>query len=368
VPGVINVASSANPALTGAAVTLTATFTGPFGGSGSGAFSFAEGSTTLINGIVNASGQGTLSKADWPAGPHSITITYSGDANLAPATATYSQDVQNRTTTTLVSSAATAVFGASVTLTAVVTAAAAPVPTGTVDFVADGSSILGSPSLDGSGQAVLNTSSIPDGVHTVTAKYRGDSYSTASSAQATSLSVADFGMTAQPNSATLRAGQSATMTLAISGIAGFNSQVSLSCANVPALATCTFTPATVTAATSPVTSTLVIKTAGTAVALTRPTLPLSRRAETFLALVSFGAFGIAWAGAGVRKRSAIMGILMIPLILALASCGGGGSSTPPPPPAPSTPAGTTNLIVTGTSSMNGTAVSHQVPITITVTP
>jgi hypothetical protein len=215
----------------------------------------------------------------------------------------------------------------------------------------------------------LSTNSIPDDVHTVTAKYRGDRYSTASTAQATSLSVADFGMTAQPNSATLRAGQSATMTIAISGIAGFSSQVSLACANVPALATCTFTPPTVTAATSPATSTLVIKTAGTAVALlTPPTVPLSQRTEIALALVSFGAFGIAWAGASVRKRYATVGILMIPLILALASCGGGGNSTPPPPPVPSTPTGTTNIIVTGTSSMNGTSVSHQLPVTITVTP
>jgi hypothetical protein len=364
----IQLSSSANPALVSAAVTLTATFTGPFGGTGSGTFSFAEGGTTLTSGIANSSGQGTLSKANWPAGPHAITVTYSGDANLAPATVTYSQDIQNPTTTTL-TSPATAVFGASATLTAVVTAAAAPVPTGTVDFVADGSSILGSPSLDASGQAILSTNLIPDGVHTVTAKYRGDSYSTASTAQATSLSVADFGMTAQPNSATLRAGQSATMTIAISGIAGFSSQVSLACANVPALATCTFTPPTVTAATSPATSTLVIKTAGTAVALlTPPTVPLSQRTEIALALVSFGAFGIAWAGASVRKRYATVGILMIPLILALASCGGGGNSTLPPPPVPSTPTGTTNIIVTGTSSMNGTSVSHQLPVTITVTP
>ena len=367
-PGIIDVASSANPALVGAALTLTATFTGPFGGTGSGAFSFAEGGTTLTSGIANSSGQGTLSKANWPAGPHAITVTYSGDANLAPATVTYSQDIQNPTTTTL-TSPATAVFGASVTLTAVVTAAAAPVPTGTVDFVADGSSILGSPSLEPSGQAILSTNSIPDGVHTVTAKYRGDSYSTASTAQATSLSVADFGMTAQPNSETLRAGQSATMTIAISGIAGFSSQVSLACSNVPALATCTFTPPTVTAATSPATSTLVIKTAGTAVALlTPPTVPLSQRTEIALALVGFGAFGIAWAGASVRKRYATVGILVIPLILALASCGGGGNNTPPPPPVPSTPTGTTNIIVTGTSSMNGTSVSHQLPVTITVAP
>jgi len=365
-PGVIDVASSANPALVGTGITLTATFTGPFGGTGSGTFSFAEGTTSLISGTVNASGQATLSKTDWPAGPHPISITYSGDANLAPATVTYSQDVQNPTTTTLTPSAATSVFGATVTLTAVVTAAAAPGPTGTVDFIADGSSTVGSAGLDGSGQAVLNTNSIPGGVHAISAKYHGDSYSAASSAQATSLSVADFGMTTQPNSATLRAGQSATITISISGMAGFNSQVSLACNNVPALATCTFTPATVTTGTSPVSSTLVINTAGTAVALTRPTSPLSRRAETLLAVVSFGAFVIVWAGAGVRKRRMMLGTLTIMLVLTLSSCGGGGGSAPPP--VPSTPTGTTNIVVTGTSSMNGTAVSHQVAVTITVTP
>lgn len=367
-PGVINVASTANPALTGAAVTLTATFTGPFGGTGSGTFSFAEGGNSLISGTVNASGQGALSKADWAAGPHAISINYAGDANLAPATVTYSQDIQNPTTTTITPSAATAVVGATVTLTAVVTAAAAPGPTGTVDFIADGSSVVGSASLDGSGQAVLNTTSIPTGVHAISARYHGDSYSAASSAQATSLSVADFGMSTQPNSATLRGGQSATITIAISGTAGFNSQVSLACNNVPALATCTFTPATLTAGSSPVTSSLVIKTSGTAVALARPAVPHSRRAEISLALVSFGAFGIVWAGSAVRKRFVIMGILTIAAAASLASCGGSGSSTPSPPTVPSTPTGTTNMIVIGTSSMNGTTVSHQVPVTITVMP
>ena len=367
-PGVINVGSSANPALTGAAVTLTATFTGPFGGTGSGTFSFAEGGNSLISGTVNASSQGTLSKADWAAGPHAITITYSGDANLTPATVSYSQDIQNPTTTTITPSAATAVVGATVTLTAVVTAAAAPVPTGTVDFIADGSSIVGSASLDGSGQAVLNTTSIPAGVHAISARYHGDSYSAASSAQATSLSVADFGISTQPNSATLRAGQSATITIAISGTAGFNSQVSLACNNVPALATCTFTPATLTAGSSPVTSSLVIKTSGTAVALARPAAPDSRLGEISLALVSFGAFGIVWAGTRVRKRFAIVGILTIAVAGTLASCGGSGGSTSSPPAVPSTPTGTTNMIVIGTSSMNGTTVSHQVPVTITVTP
>ncbi len=363
---VIDVISSENPALVGASVMLTATFTGPFGGTGTGTFAFMEGATVLSSGSVNASGQGKLSKSDWAVGPHSITVSYSGDGNFLSGITMFSQVIQNPTTITLTSSAASVLVGANITLTAVVTSAAAPPPTGTVDFISDGNTVIGSASLDGSGRAVLNTSSIVGGVHAITARYRGDNFSAVSTTPATSVSVADFGITVQPSAAILRAGQSATITISITGLGGFSSQVILSCGNLPANSTCAFSPPNVTAAASVVTSTLVFQTAGMASELLPAARPNSRGGGLLVALVSFSVVGIALMGAGSRKRHAMLAILITAVIVSLVSCGGGGSNSSTPP-VPTTPSGVTNITVVATSSVSGTTITHQVPVSITVT-
>src|SRR5262249_3182758 len=74
------------------------------------------------------------------------------------------------TTTTLRTSAATAVFGQTVTLTATVTALGGVVPTGGVRFM-DGNTNLGIESLDANGQATLPVS-LGVGTHALTAVLR----------------------------------------------------------------------------------------------------------------------------------------------------------------------------------------------------
>jgi hypothetical protein len=77
--------------------------------------------------------------------------------------------------TALVASANPAIFGQGVTLTATVQAAGPglPAPTGTVTFL-DGSTPLGTVTLDNSGQASFTTSALAAGSHTITAVYDGD--------------------------------------------------------------------------------------------------------------------------------------------------------------------------------------------------
>jgi autotransporter-associated beta strand protein len=88
-------------------------------------------------------------------------------------------------TTTLGSSAATTVYGSSVTLTAV--AHGATTPTGTITFF-DGANAIGTVAVDGTGTAVLSVSDLLVGSspHSVTAVYNGDAtYGTSKSAAVT---------------------------------------------------------------------------------------------------------------------------------------------------------------------------------------
>ncbi|HEX3085245.1 MAG TPA: Ig-like domain repeat protein, partial [Pyrinomonadaceae bacterium] len=77
------------------------------------------------------------------------------------------------TTTTLASDNNPSTYGQTVTFTATVSSSAGT-PTGTVTFK-DGATILGTGTLNGSGQATLTTSSLSTGTHAITAVYEGTS-------------------------------------------------------------------------------------------------------------------------------------------------------------------------------------------------
>ena len=179
----------------------------------------------------------------------------------------------------------------------------------------------------------------------------------------------DFNIAAQPAATSLKAGQSATISISIGGTAGFNSYVTLACANVPANSTCTFSPQGMTVGSSPVNSTLVIQTAGTA-AKFMPAMPTTPgNGGMLLAFGGVGVVGIAFLGLGSQKRYAMLAILMA-VVVSLGSCSGGGSSVSNKVPQPSvstTPTGVANIAVIATSSMGGAMITHQVPVSITVT-
>jgi len=76
-----------------------------------------------------------------------------------------------------------------------------------------------------------------------------------------SVSFADFSISGAPALITINAGQSATYTVSVTPINGFNTLVNLGCPNPINEGSCTFTPAAVTPnGTSSVTSTLVVTT------------------------------------------------------------------------------------------------------------
>ncbi|MGA2443262.1 MAG: Ig-like domain-containing protein, partial [Tepidisphaeraceae bacterium] len=188
------VASSANPSLFGQSVTFTATITADAPGSGipTGSVTFKDGSTTLGTGTLNGSGVATFSTSNLSVGSHSITAVYGGDTDFVSSTSSaVNQTVnQDATTSSVASSANPSVFGQSVTFTATVTASApgSGIPTGSVTFM-DGSTTLGTGTLNGSGVATFNTSNLSIASHSVTAVYGGDSDFTTSTSSAVNQTV-----------------------------------------------------------------------------------------------------------------------------------------------------------------------------------
>jgi autotransporter-associated beta strand protein len=172
--------SSANPSNFGQPVTFFTRVSPASQGTGTptGTVTFQEGSTILGTGPLDTTGLATFTISILAAGTHTITAAYGGDAGFASSTSSPLLQTVNPgadTTTVLTSSTNPSVVGQAITLTATVSAVAqgAGTPTGTVTFQ-DGSIPVGSATLDSGGHAVLTTSSLTSGQHSLTAVYGGD--------------------------------------------------------------------------------------------------------------------------------------------------------------------------------------------------
>ena len=180
IPGTTTgVTSSANPSVSGQPVTFTATVKARTAGAGTptGTVTFNDGASALGTGTLDGAGQATFVTSTLAVGAHPITASYGGDATFSGSTSsTLTQTVKKASTATVVSSSANpSLSGQAVTFTATVTAKSpgAGTPTGTVTFK-DGSTILGTGTLDGSGQGTFVTSTLAVGSHSITASYGGD--------------------------------------------------------------------------------------------------------------------------------------------------------------------------------------------------
>ncbi len=171
--------SSPNPSVYGQDVTLSATVVAvsPGAGTPTGSVTFYANGVSLGSANLNGSGDASFDTTSLAVGTDSITATYGGDTNFNSSTSTSSDQVVNQadTSTTVTSSVNPSVFGQSVTFTATVSAASpgSGTPTGSVTFY-DGTTSLGSNSLNGSGVATLSTSALLAGSHTISAVYGGD--------------------------------------------------------------------------------------------------------------------------------------------------------------------------------------------------
>ncbi|WP_181764591.1 Ig-like domain-containing protein [Streptomyces albidus (ex Kaewkla and Franco 2022)] len=173
-----SVTSSPDPSVFGQPVTFTALVSpvSPAAGVPTGTITFtvSSGDTSTVPVAPDGTAQVTFNSL--PAGSLSVTAAYGGDANFGSSSGGDSQTVDMAaTSTTVVSSPDPSVFGQSVVFAAVSSAVApgAGSPTGTVTFAFDGGPTL-TATLDASGIAVVDVSSLPAGVYTVIGTYGGD--------------------------------------------------------------------------------------------------------------------------------------------------------------------------------------------------
>ncbi|MGB6942150.1 MAG: Ig-like domain repeat protein [Bryobacteraceae bacterium] len=157
--------STANPAAVGAAVTFTATVTPA---AATGTVQFLDG-TSVLGTAALSNGAALFTTSSLSQGTHSITASYSGDANdSASVSAILSESVKVTSGFTTGVSPSPAIAGQTVTLTANLNSAA----TGTVTFT-DGGTVLATVPVV-SGTAAFSTSSLAQGSHMLGVSYSGD--------------------------------------------------------------------------------------------------------------------------------------------------------------------------------------------------
>ena len=179
------VTSSANPSVSGQAVTYTTTVTAtpPASGTRTGTVNFQDGGVTIVGcGAKAVAAAGTATCAIAYAGPgvHSVTGVYSGDTNFLTSTsAVLTQTVgQGNTTSVVTSSANPSASGQTVTYTTTVTATApaSGTRTGTVNFQDAGVTIAGcgAKAVAVAGTATCAVTYAGPGSHPITDLYSGD--------------------------------------------------------------------------------------------------------------------------------------------------------------------------------------------------
>ena len=229
--------SSLDPSTFGQSVTFTATV---IPSTATGTVTFFDGTSSLGSATVSG-GTASLITTTLAVGTHFVTAGYSGDSGFAGSTsAALTQTVIAAavdTTTALTSSTNPSTYGQMVTFTATVSPASGA--TGSVSFK-DGSTVLGSGSLDASGVATFATASLGVGTHSITAVYGGDSGHTGSTSSALTETVnkasTSTTLTSSPNPSKSGNRVTFTATVSPSTAAGtvqfFDGSTSLGSANI----------------------------------------------------------------------------------------------------------------------------------------
>jgi parallel beta-helix repeat protein len=222
-PTTTTLGSSANPAVLGNAVTLTAFVAATPPGSGSpssGTVRFYDGTTQIGSGTPSA-GTVAITVANLTVGSHALTAAFGGSASYQASTSAPLAQVVDpiATTTALTAGPNPAALGVAVTLTATV-ASSGGTPTGSVTF-SDGSTALGAVSLSG-GQASLSVSDLATGDHTITAAYAGNGTFGASSStpvtETIGTAATSTSLVASPDPAPV--GDPVTFTATVAAVSG----------------------------------------------------------------------------------------------------------------------------------------------------
>ena len=305
-----------------------------------------------------------------PAGNYAIGANVSGTsagnyiATIHPGSLAVSAAT---TTTTVTTSGSPATAGATVTFTATVTSAAGVV-SGTVNFL-DGTTLLGTGTLNASGVATFSTSSLAQGTHTINAAFQANNNflaSSASVAQLVNAPVGTFTIAASPSTQYIKGAGATVYQVAVTSVGSFAGQINLSCSGLPADAACTFAsnPTLTAGATATVAMTVTTTTADAK--LNNPAVPHFNPAD-FAPITAAAVFPVELTGLGVffagfRRRKKLgtqkMHLLTVILfslaILGLTGCG-----------CPSTTYKSYTIVITGTS-VNSSAPAQSTSVVLSV--
>jgi hypothetical protein len=332
---------------------------------------------TLMTVSLNSEGNLTASEFSLPPGSHALNAAYSGDSSFQPSSAgPVTVGVAKGPTQTVLSIPTGAMPSTSVTLQAIVFAAAGVAnPTGTLQFF-DGGKALGSPVQVQNLVATLSTTQLSSGSNSITATYSGDSNFTSSTSTAANVIVGNpnFQLAVNPGNLAVSSSTPGTATVFIApgpGL-GFVGPVSFSCSGLPAGTSCSFQPAQVTLdGFTPTTTKLTIAKIGTA-SLKSSGLLQNRRplaASSLGILTALCLFLLPWPGNLACRRKSnqwFVSVLFVLLVAGALGCGGGGSASSPPPSS-SGPTATSSVVsVAGTGGTGAQAVSQSVTLSVIV--
>ena len=214
---------SANPstAAVGVGVTLTASVTSHGGPTPTGNVTFKSSTTTLGTGTLDASGNAQLTTTALPPGVDAVTAVFGGDSSNVTSTSPSINVTVMRlaTITTLASSTGTANAGSTLQLTANVALGPGQTAVGTLAGLVtfyDGATVIGTGNVI-NGSAVLPTSALKVGSHTLSAVYGGNAnYDTSTST--TLMETVQLSTSAtllSPSASTLAGGRSLTLTATV---------------------------------------------------------------------------------------------------------------------------------------------------------
>jgi hypothetical protein len=184
-PGIALTDLPSGSSVYGASVTLTAQLSDQSDSNGwipTGTVQFFNGVTSLGTATVDGTGKATITlvgSTALGAGSNSLTAQYGGDITFSSVTSGTDTHVVSKATsssvvtTTVSSSLNPSVYGDTVTLSINVSSSVGVQPTGTVT-VMDGSTNLGTPALDGSGNASVTVPAFTAGAHSIVVTYSGD--------------------------------------------------------------------------------------------------------------------------------------------------------------------------------------------------
>jgi DNA-binding beta-propeller fold protein YncE len=328
-----------------------------------------------LTGVVSSDGITasfmTAASSSSPAGSYAITpVLNDPNSKLANYNAVLTSGTltigQEATTASVQTSAPSVALQSSVTLTVKVASITAT-PVGSVTFM-DGSTQLGTATLDNTGTAMLSISTLSVGSHTITAVYAGNADFTGSTSNAITEKVQDFTITGGPGSSTTPPAETAlpggTATYAVQFVptvgSTFPSAVTFTLSGLPVGATYTITPSTIPAGSGVTNVSVVVNVGKQQTTLALAAAPPPRGFPKALAFAMFlpllGTRKLRRALRVQMKTSALMLMMLgVLMVSGMTACGNGsGFFTQAPQTYP--------LTLTGTSG----ALHHSVTLNLTI--